>query len=153
MSMEQTQGYCVQCQRPSLFGRPAVNHLIHAIVSIVFFPWVLVWIFATFFRRPVFRCQTCGTDLDTILVPDVSARKRRTYRLLGLFLGGLGVHNFYIGRWQIGVIQALFGIACIVELAGGGPVDFAPGLIFFLVCWILIEVLAVRRDAVGSRLG
>ena len=42
---------------------------------------------------------------------DPLAKSRLTAGLLGIFLGGLGVHRFYLGYTSIGVLQILVTIA------------------------------------------
>lgn len=38
--------------------------------------------------------------------------------LLGIFLGGLGVHNFYLGRTSLGLVQLLISLLSFGVLAG-----------------------------------
>ncbi len=42
---------------------------------------------------------------------DPLAKSRLTAGLLGIFLGGFGVHRFYLGYTSIGVLQILVTIA------------------------------------------
>ena len=42
---------------------------------------------------------------------DPLAKSRQTAGLLGIFLGGIGVHRFYLGFTSIGVLQILVTIA------------------------------------------
>lgn len=42
---------------------------------------------------------------------DPSAKSRQTAGLLGIFLGGVGVHRFYLGYTSIGVLQILVTVA------------------------------------------
>jgi TM2 domain-containing membrane protein YozV len=67
-------------------------------------------------------------------------KSRVAYVLLGLFLGGLGIHNFYAGRTGHAVAQLL-----IVVL--GWWLLFIPVLIVWV--WVLIEVITVTRDGQG----
>lgn len=71
----------------------------------------------------------------------VSSNKSRTsYILLGLFLGSLGVHNFYAGYAGRGVAQLLITL-------------FLGWLIlplFFIGLWVIIEVITVKTDARGA---
>ena len=67
---------------------------------------------------------------------------RLTYILLALFLGGLGVHNFYAGYTGRGVAQLLITI-----------------LLWWLVIpiiavaiWCIIEMIVVKTDAAGRRM-
>lgn len=67
---------------------------------------------------------------------------RTTYVLLGLFLGGLGIHNFVAGRVASGVIQLLIMIFLGWTLI---PIPLV-GL------WVIIELLAVTNDGNGVRM-
>jgi TM2 domain-containing membrane protein YozV len=101
-------------------------------------------------------CPGCGHQLKPPAVPAAPApisisidqamvrvpKSRAVYIILGLFLGGLGVHNFYIGRVATGLIQLL-----ITLLLGW---LFVP--LFIVGFWVIIEVIAVNADAEGHRL-
>ncbi len=66
-------------------------------------------------------------------------KSRLVYILLGLFLGGFGIHNFYAGRSGIGASQLLI-------------VLFTGWLLIPLVIvgfWIIIEICTVNRDGTG----
>ena len=58
-------------------------------------------------------------------------RTRLTAGLLGIFLGGFGVHHFYLGSWQAGLLEVL------VTLLGGSCLCaagfFTVGLSWFLI--------------------
>ena len=77
-------------------------------------------------------CFACGTPTDSraevcpkcgVRQPQVSNSKkdRLTAALLAFFLGGIGVHHFYLGNMVLGVIYVLFcwtlipGIIALVE--------------------------------------
>lgn len=70
-----------------------------------------------------------------------AAKSKMAYILLGVFAGGLGIHNFYAGYTTKGVIQAL------ISVVGGA---FTAGLASLISeIWALIEVCNVRKDASG----
>ena len=85
-----------------------------------------------------------------------SDKSRVTYVLLGIFFGGLGVHNFYAGRTVWAVLQLLFTlivtpIALILTLITGGIggiLTFPIFALFFL--WIILELILVTKDAKGN---
>lgn len=83
-------------------------------------------------------CVHCGVATGTMGM--VAGQKSRlAYILLGLFLGGLGIHNFYAGYVGRGLAQLLITI-------------FTGWLILplLIVCvWVLVEICAVTRDARG----
>ena len=61
-------------------------------------------------------------------------KNRITYILLALFLGGAGIHSFYAGYTQRGVIQLVLGLLSSGIISG---------------IWALIEVFTVTVDAYG----
>ena len=72
--------------------------------------------------------------------PTAHAPKNRTsYILLGIFLGALGIHNFYAGYQGRGLAQLLITI-------------FLGWTILFLLItslWAVIEVCVITKDADG----
>ncbi len=69
-------------------------------------------------------------------------KSRAAYILLGLFLGGLGVHNFYAGYSGKGVTQLLMTI-------------FIGWLILpaiAVMIWVIIEICTVTEDARGNKM-
>lgn len=64
-------------------------------------------------------------------------KSRLAYILLGLFLGTLGIHNFFAGYTGRGIAQLL-----ITLLTFG----FLSPLVFI---WVLIEIITVTKDAQG----
>jgi len=58
-------------------------------------------------------CTACGCALAT--APAAGAKSKLVAGLLGIFLGWLGIHNFYLGHTKKAVAQLLIGIlgACI----------------------------------------
>lgn len=73
----------------------------------------------------------------------VPACSRTVYILLGLFLGGLGIHNFVAGYTTRGLAQLLITI-----------------LLFWLIIpliavaiWVIIDICTVTHDAKGVRMG
>ncbi len=68
-----------------------------------------------------------------------AAKARWVFILLGLFLGTLGIHNFYAGYNQKGVTQLL--IAVIGSLVVVGPIVSA--------IWAIIDICTITKDAEG----
>lgn len=66
-------------------------------------------------------------------------KSRIAYILLGLFLGGFGVHNFYAGYGGKGAAQLL------ISLFIGWLI--LPILVVWI--WIIIELITVDKDANG----
>jgi TM2 domain-containing membrane protein YozV len=94
-------------------------------------------------------CVQCGADLragplapaafDRPAVP--GARSKVTAGILGIFLGGFGVHRFYLGYTTIGIIQI---VVTICTLGFGALWGFVEG--------ILILCGQIRTDVRGQPL-
>ena len=69
-------------------------------------------------------------------------KTRLIYILLAIFLGGLGIHNFYAGYTKKAIIQLL---CCTV-----GWALIIPGIIGFI--WVLVDICTVTKDASGKTL-
>ena len=106
-------------------------------------------------------CHNCGTEVDenayicvkcgTRLIPtnnvnqnytNTNAKSKLAAGLLGIFLGGFGIHNFYLGYSGKGVAQLLitllsFGILSFISAVWG----FTEG--------VLILVGNINVDANG----
>ncbi len=73
---------------------------------------------------------------------DPEVKSRLTAGLLGIFLGGLGVHRFYLGYTSIGVLQILVTIAtCGI----GGLWGIIEGI-------LILSGSGIRTDAEGRPL-
>lgn len=64
---------------------------------------------------------------------------RLIYILLALFLGGMGIHNFYAGYTKKAIAQLLM---------------FFPGFVLVLppiiaTIWILVDICTVTKDSSG----
>lgn len=64
------------------------------------------------------------------------AKSKIAAGLLGIFLGGLGIHRFYLGYTKIGIIQLV--LALVLSALGLG----------FLALWGLIEGIMILAGAV-----
>lgn len=95
-------------------------------------------------------CGRCGAPTGAAMMSGgpvpvnpvgVVPKSRVGYILLGLFLGGLGIHNFYAGYAGRGIAQLLITL-------------FIGWLIIPLIAvgiWVLIEICTVTADAQGVR--
>jgi TM2 domain-containing membrane protein YozV len=70
------------------------------------------------------------------------AKSRTTYVLLGIFLGALGIHNFYAGFMGRAVAQLL--ITILIGLIGWLII---PLIVVYI--WAIVEVCPVSRDGRG----
>lgn len=72
----------------------------------------------------------------------VSSKSRIAYILLGFFLGGLGIHNFYAGYAGRGAVQLILTLTLFWTIV-------VPIIVWI---WIIVELCTVDRDAFGHRL-
>lgn len=75
--------------------------------------------------------------MSTPTASDQAAKSRLAYILLGLFVGSIGIHNFYAGYTGRGIAQL-----CLTLLSFGF-------LGFVSAIWALIEIIVVKQDANG----
>lgn len=68
--------------------------------------------------------------------------------LLGVFLGWLGVHRFYLGYKRLGAVMFALGVVCVTV---GHPLLPIP-IIWGLVEGILVFANVIKRDAYGNPL-
>ena len=81
-----------------------------------------------------------GPNKGQYLPKERSDKSRTTYTILGMTLGFLGVHNFYLGRTGVGVAQLL--------------ITLLSGFMLFFVSWIWagLDILTVEYDMNGRKL-
>ncbi|WP_245306475.1 TM2 domain-containing protein [Acidipropionibacterium timonense] len=82
-------------------------------------------------------------------VPAMSSRSKLAAGLLGVFLGTLGIHNFYIGRTGKGVAQLLISVLSAGILA---PVSTIWGLIEGIMILAATPPSSFAYDAEGRTL-
>ncbi len=70
-------------------------------------------------------CVKCGASLEVKKEQTVGAKSKLVAGLLGIFLGGWGVHNFYLGFTKKAVIQI---IVSVVTCGIGGIWGFIEGI-------------------------
>jgi len=87
--------------------------------------------------QQVFK-SSCTQNASNIMNPE--AKQRIVYILLGVFLGELGVHNFYAGYTNKGVIQLVISISL-------GWI-FGLGLLITFI-WSLVDIITINIDAKG----
>ncbi len=69
--------------------------------------------------------------------PPAAPKSRLVYILLSLFVGGLGIHNFYAGYKGKGIAQLLITLLSFGLLG------------IFVFIWVIIEICTVTQDAEG----
>lgn len=91
------------------------------------------------------KCKHCDKEISTTavicpgcgrLITPRTAKRRRTYVLLGILLGSFGVHNFYAGYMIRGVVQLAIGLTIVGAVLSG--------------LWALYEIATVKVDASGE---
>ena len=85
-------------------------------------------------------CPSCGYAISAAPAP--GAKSKLTAGLLGIFLGGLGIHNFYLGFTGKAVAQI---VVTLVTCGAGSLWGFIEG--------ILILCGNMNKDAEGNLLG
>ncbi len=83
-------------------------------------------------------CMNCGFSLTNSPVANPAEQKSKlTAGLLGIFLGGFGVHNFYLGYTGKAIAQIVLSLC------------FGIGAIWGLVEGIMILTGSINKDAKG----
>jgi TM2 domain-containing membrane protein YozV len=94
-------------------------------------------------------CSNCGNRLcppqqasqPVYQASPCDQKSRMAAGLLGIFLGSLGIHRFYLGYTTIGVIQI---VVTVLTFGLGGLWGFVEGIMIFAG--------AINRDAQGRPL-
>lgn len=91
-------------------------------------------------------CTSCGAALNHTAA-DSSAKSKLVAGLLAIFLGSLGIHNFYLGYTKKAVIQLVVSLVGAL-LFGIGPIA--------MEVWAIIEAVQIftgkMTDANGAAL-
>ncbi|MBO4897616.1 MAG: TM2 domain-containing protein [Clostridia bacterium] len=83
-------------------------------------------------------CTSCGFAINNAANVDPSTQKSKmTAGLLGIFLGGLGIHNFYLGYTGKAIAQIALSFC------------FGIGAIWGLIEGIMILTGSINTDANG----
>lgn len=87
-------------------------------------------------------CPVCGGRQTRFAKP----KSRLVYILLAVFIGTLGLHNFYAGYTKRGIIQL------VVSLIGAFTVLILIGAVILtgVVFWAWAEAIFVKKDAYGE---
>ena len=90
-------------------------------------------------------CTQCGVALTQAATNLADQKSKLTAGLLGIFLGGLGIHNFYLGYTGKAVAQLLIAL---LTCGFGATVTLVWGLIE----GIMILTGSINKDAKGNPL-
>ena len=82
-------------------------------------------------------CTACGVALNVVTA---ESKSKMTAGLLGIFLGGLGIHNFYLGYTGKAIAQIALSLC------------FGAGAIWGFIEGILILCGKITTDAKGNPL-
>lgn len=80
-------------------------------------------------------CTSCGVALAQPIMGE--QKSKMVAGLLGIFLGGLGIHNFYLGNTGKGIAQIVLNFCCGI------------GAIWGLIEGIMILCGSIKTDAKG----
>lgn len=80
-------------------------------------------------------CTSCGVALTQVIQGE--QKSKMVAGLLGIFLGGLGIHNFYLGNTGKGIAQIALSLCCGI------------GAIWGLIEGIMILCGSINTDAKG----
>lgn len=97
------------------------------------------------------RCRNCGEKIETIENPykGDGSKSKLVAGLLGILLGTLGIHNFYLGFTKRGILQLL--LATIGGFITCGIATSAVA-VWGLIEGIMILTGKVQTDAFGNDL-
>ncbi|XHR31148.1 MAG: DUF4339 domain-containing protein [Chthoniobacteraceae bacterium] len=102
--------------------------------------------------QPLFEIAT------TLEASPTAEKSRGTYIVLGILLGGLGIHNFYLGRYLEAVPQLLWWILvtlimgyCIVEEGMLLPYGVL-GIMVLTAPWVALDIIIVMCGGFKKRL-
>ena len=82
-------------------------------------------------------CIRCGMSLNQQYYGQ--PKSKTTFILLGIFLGGIGAHNFYAGYTNKGITQLVISLLC-----------FWLGASIVIWIWAIVEVCTITVDANGQ---
>ena len=95
-------------------------------------------------------CPSCGASQDNETKPEVEDERKSKLAagLLGIFLGGFGIHNFYLGYTDKAVIQIILStVGCLAF--GLGPI---AAYVWGFIEGIMIIAGSIDKDANGVKL-
>lgn len=91
-------------------------------------------------------CLNCGIALQAAPVVNGQQKSKMAAGLLGIFLGGLGIHNFYLGFTMKALIQLLVSVIGGIFTCGIASIGIS---IWGLVEGIMILTGSISKDANG----
>lgn len=101
-------------------------------------------------------CVHCGGGLVYNKEPNVGNKSAIVAGLLGLFLGAIGVHNFYLGYTKRAVAQLvlflsfIFSLVTYVVLVVGAVASFSMLMVALAVLALIVGVICVAVSGIWS---
>lgn len=90
-----------------------------------------------------FVCPNCGVKVARYDASSNVGKSKIAAGLLALFLGGIGIHNFYLGYTKKGVVQLLLGtLGCVIVV---GPI--ISGI------WAFVEMIMIFTGNIDDKDG
>jgi TM2 domain-containing membrane protein YozV len=95
-----------------------------------------------------------GGDAARMMQYDAAKKSPVVAYLLWFFLGGLGVHRFYLGRITSGIIMAIvFGLSWVTTIIGIGFLGLGIIGIWWVIDAVLIPAMVTSSNqALATRL-
>lgn len=95
---------------------------------------------------------------DENRIPRPPGKDRFVYTVSGLFAGMSGIHNFYLGRYLCGAVQALTALLWIMLLRYPWSTPSAARMSFFAalalffaeIIWVTLELFLISREPGGA---
>jgi|HubBroStandDraft_6_1064221.scaffolds.fasta_scaffold525181_2 TM2 domain-containing membrane protein YozV len=92
-------------------------------------------------RASIERYEGLSDRQVAVVSAEVASRKktRLAAYLLWFFLGGIGIHNFYLGRTTTGIVQLVMFIVgwCTFPIVIGIPI------LLVLYTWVLVDAFRI----------
>lgn len=98
-------------------------------------------------------CTNCGVSLVSKVAAAPGAKSKMAAGLLGILLGGFGVHNFYLGFTGKAIAQlSLMVVGIATSCIAIGVIPMMAASIWGLVEGIMILTGSISKDAKGNPL-
>ncbi len=95
-------------------------------------------------------CPNCGAAVQQQVTSAEceNSKSRLIYVLLAIFLGRLGIHNFYIGYHEKAITQiVIFLLPSILWDVDDNPIPILARIAVYI--WNIVEIFTVKADAAG----
>ena len=103
----------------TLFGLPLAARLLIALLAVLALMWVAARLISLVRARDRRSDRLMVTTEQLVVVEQRIANENKSTALayvFWLFTGILGIHNFYIGRLKLGLVELMFGLGGVASL-------------------------------------